>query len=145
MGDLCVLTTQVVVLLVTWRFWWPFWLSAQPPSPPASCNCTKAELMVPGLFRRAGLRLHWRRFLTHYQEHWEEAFTGSWCSSFHLRKWIYPNKQMITLNSNHLYVQSARLSTIKSLLSHAWKGAEQARMLQMILLPSEREHVAPLV
>lgn len=39
-------------------------------SPLASLlHCTMAELMVPALSHRAVLRLNWRIFLTHYQEH----------------------------------------------------------------------------
>lgn len=67
LGDLYILTTQVVVLLGKWQFLWPFRLSAQAPRPPVSCTA-QWQSSRPGLFHRAGLRLNWRRFLTHYQE-----------------------------------------------------------------------------
>lgn len=38
MGDLCLLMTEVVVQLNEGLFFWHSWLSAWPPSPPASCT-----------------------------------------------------------------------------------------------------------
>lgn len=68
-GDLCVWTTQAVVLLGEWRFLPPSWLSANASQLTSLLYCTMAELMVPTLLHGALLRLNWGIFLTHYQEH----------------------------------------------------------------------------
>lgn len=59
---------RLFVLLGKWWFLWPFRLSAQALCPPVACTA-QWQSSCPGLFRRAGSRLNWRRFLTHYQEH----------------------------------------------------------------------------